>query len=514
MSSFVHRRALVALLAALMLRVPARASPDPVQNVLASGELRLGNIYRDRTRELLGVTSLEDVQVLDAHVKGYQFQAVADLDTHVENTLTPDAIVDFTNRIHAEYDSPDDIQGDRYRVLDNRFQALWGLALDEETTLKTDLLVRNHYDALFPVDNATSSDLSLTLDNQLTHDSWLTFGFTGDATFFSRGESPNYFEGLGRIAYQWHDPRRVHYDTLPTPIKYPAQPEPEGASDAFRYGPELGLHESKKLFPLGRESMIGHAAPAPLIVSAEDRLFHEVQDSGADFGEVEVAVRGRDYRDAPFSNWRRLETNGSYEFNPTRGFQVDVSNQLQLQQYAVPQPTVAQTDRFSDRFRVGVTRVRKRARQTGYAAVGFHRFPGGSRFDANFYEFGATAVQAFGKRYWLYADTFYTRLTPLLAQADYPERQDIAYTLGFTVDFSECAHLTLSGREARMTVPKFDSFFDSGYYDQTLEARYHHQLFRRLAIETGVRGVRRVSAKVNDDDRHETLYFLDTVLEL
>lgn len=514
MPFFALPRVLVALILALGFLVPARASPDPDHNVLASGQLRLGNIYRDRTRRLLGVTALENVQTLDADLSGYQFQAIADLDTHIENTLTDEAVVDFTNRIHAEYDSPDDIQADRYRYLDNRFQAIWGLALDEETTMKTDLLVRNHYDVLFPQTNAISSDVSLTLDTQLTHDSWLTFGFTGDATFFTKEESPNYFEGLGRIAYQWHDPRRVHYDTLPSPIKYPAQPEPEGADDAFRYGPEIGLHESKKKFPLGRASMIGAAAPAPLIVSAEDRLFKEVEDSGADFGSVEIALRGRDYRDNPFSDWRRLEVNSSYQFNPTRGLSFEVSNELALQDYAVPQAAVAQTDRFSDRFRVGAVRTHKRSRQTAYVAAGFHRFPGGERFDAQLYEAGATSIQSFGKRYWLYSDTFYTLLKPETPQGDYPEKQDLSFTLGFTVDFSECAHLTLSGRQAKITVPRFETFFDSSYYDQIQELRYHHQILTRLTVEAGVRGVRRQSAGTPDDNRREKVYFLDTVLEL
>lgn len=514
MPSFVHRPVLILLLLAAVILVPARASPDPEHHVLASGQLRMGHIYRDRTRRLLGVTALEDIQVLDANLEGYQFRAIADLDTHVENTLTEDAIVDFTNRIHAEYDSPDDIQADRYRYLDNRFQALWGLALDEETTLKTDLLVRNHYDVLFPTTNAISTDLNLTLDTQLTHDSWLTFGFSGDATFFDENESPDFFEGYGRIAYQWHDPRRVHYQTLPSPIKYPFQPEPAGAADAFRYGPELGLHESKKQFPLGRESMIGRAAPAPLVVSNDDRLFKEIEDSGPDFGEIELALRGRDYQDAPFSDWRRLEVNAAYAFNPTRGLVIDVSNQLHLQDYAIPQAAVAQTDRFSDRFRVGVTRTRKRQRQTGYVAAGFHRFPGGERFDAQFYEAGLTAIQAFGKRYWLYSDSLYTSLVPATPQGDYPEKRNLAFTLGFTVDFSACSHLTLSGRRAQITVPRFETFFDSAFYDETAEARYYHQLYRRVAIETGVRSVRRHSATTVDDNRQERLVFFESVLEL
>ena len=511
MRTFRH---ICACLIALALLDPARASPDPEHHVFASGQLRLGNDYRDRTRRLLSTTALEDVQVEDADLKGYQFQAVADLDLKVENQLTDDAIVDFTNRVHAEFDSPDDIQADRYRYLDNRLQALWGLALDEETTLKTDLLVRNHYDVLFPLTNSTASDLSLALDTQLTHNSWLTFGVTGNATFFTKDESPDYFEGLGRIAYQWHDPRRVHYQTLPTPVDFPAQPEPQGASDAFRYGPELGLHDSKKLFPLGRESMIGHAAPAPLVVSPEDRLFKEIQDAGPDFGSLELRVRGRDYRAAPFSDWRRFELDGSYGFNPYRGISITLSNELDAQQYKVPQAALTQTDRFDDRVKLEIVRTQPCARQTAYTAFGYHNFPGASRFDALFYEAGVTAVQSFGSRYWGYADTFFTSLVPGLQQGDYPERTEVVMTLGFTVDFTECAHLTLSGREDRIRVPKFETFFDSSYIDDIQEARYHHQVQRRIGVETGVRYTRRQSGTFPDNNRRETLYFLDTVLEL
>lgn len=514
MPVFVHHRALVALMLVLAFLAPARASPDPEHRVLASGQLRFANLYRDRTRRLLSTTALEDVAMLDAHLHGYQFQAIADLDLHVENTLTPDAIVDFTNRIHAEYDSPDDIQADRYRYLDNRFQAIWGLALDEETTLKTDLLVRNHYDVLFPQTNSIGTDVSLTLDTQLSHDTWLSFGFTGDATFFTRDESPDYLEGLGRVAFQWHDPRRVHHVTLPTPVRYPAPPEPAGSADAFRYGPELGLADSKRQFPLGAESGIGRAAPAPLVVSAADRLFREVEDAGADFGEVELALRGRDYRAAPFSDWRRLELNASYQFNPARGLKLEVSNQLHGQDYVLPQAAIAQTDRWSDRVRIGAVRTRGRARQTAYTAVGFHRLPGGERFDALLYEGGVTSISAFGRRYWWYSDTFFTALVPDRPSGDNPEKLDLAMTLGITVDFTECAHLTLAVRRAKITVPKFENFFDSGFTDDIQELRYHHQIQNRLAIETGVRGVRRHSATTPDDNRREGLVFVDTVLEL
>lgn len=514
MPVFVHHRALCALMLILAFLVPARASPDPEHRVLASGQLRLGNIYRERFRRLLSTTALEEVAILDANLEGYQFQAIAKLDLHAENTLTPDAIVDFTNRIHAEYDSPDDIQAGRYRYLDNRFQAIWGLALDGETTLKTDLLVRNHYDVLFPQINALSADASLTLDTALSHHRWLTFGFTGDATFFMKEESPDYFEGFGRVAYQWHDPRRAHYVTLPTSVKYPAQPDPAGAVDAFRYGPELGLHESKKQFPLASESMIGRAAPAPLVVSAADQLFTEVEEAGADFGEVQLGLRGRDYRAAPFSDWRRLELDASYQFNPARGLAIEVSNQFHGQDYVLPQAAIAQTDRFSDRFRLQAVRTRKRARQTVYTAVGFHRLPGGERFDAVFYEGGITSLGAFGRRYWWYSDTFFTALVPDTPAGDYPEKQNLSTTLGFTVDFSPVAHLSLSTRRAKITVPRFENLFDSGFTDDIQELRYHHQVRCRYAIETGVRGVRRHSASTPDDNRREALFFLDTVLDL
>jgi hypothetical protein len=494
--------------------VPARAGPDADHRVLASGQLKLGNIYRDRFRRLLTTDGLGAVRVFDATLEGYQFQATADLDLHVENTLTPDAIVDFTNRVHAEFDDPDDIQGGRYRFIDNRFAAVWGLALDSDTTLKTEFLVRNHLDVLFPETNAISGDLSLTLDTALDHDSWVTFLFAGDATAFDENESPDYFEGFGRVAFNWYNPRRARYSSLPSPVSYPAQPEPRGANDAFRYGPEVGLHESKKLFPLGQESLIGRAAPAPLIVSPSDRLFREVEQSAPSYAELSIGVRGRDYRDVPFSDWRRLEVDAGWLGHLARGLTLEVGNAFVAAEYALPQPVNTQTDRLSDRLRFEFVRTRKRARQTARGAVAFYRFPGAERFDLNQYELGASSLQAFGRRYWLFSDLVYVAHVPEDPQASYPERDQVIATMGFTVDFSPLANLTVATRQVQLDIPRFETFFDFDYTDQAAEIRYHHQIQRRFAIEGGVRSNRRHSESQPDNNRRENLVFLDTVLEL
>ena len=505
--------ALVALLA--VLGCAGRAEADaPEHRVLASGQLRTNHIYRDRFRRLLGVTALENVRVLDANLEGYQLNAVADLDLHVENTLTPDAIVDFTNRIRAEYPDPDDIQGGRYRNLDNRFQAVWGLALDSDTTMKTDVLVRTHYDVLFPETNATSGDLGLTLDLALDHDHWITFGFSGGVTAFSEDESPDFLEGVARLGYQTHAPRRVRYAAAPSNIEFPAQPEPSGAPDAFRYGPELDLHESKKLFPLGKESMIGRAAPAPLIVSPTDRLFKEVEEADASFSDLSALVRARDYEDGPFSDWRRVELEALYQSDVSRGWALELSNAFHFTDYEFTLTATGQTDRYSDRLRFELVRTRVSTRQTAWGAIGFYRFPGAERFDLNFYEGGVSSLTHFGRRYWWFSEFAYTGQIPETASASYPERTQTIGTLGFTVDFTPIQHLTLSGRLADLKIPRFETFFDFGYSDQIQEARYHHQIRRRYAVETGVRSHRRFAGSQPDNNRRETLYFLDTVVEL
>ena len=510
-------RHIAVFLALACLGAPARADPDsgPEHQILASGELRLGNFWRDRYRRLLTVDGTGNVLIEDAQLDHYAFQAGVDFDLKAENTLSDDVIVDITNRVHAEFDSPDDIQGGRYKLVDNRFQAIWGLALDDLTTFKTDVLVKSHIDVLFPETSATSADLTLALDEQLKHDTWLTFAFTGDYTHFAQDESPDYFEGLGKIALAWHDPRRVTYDTLPTPVQFPAPPPVAGPDDAFRYGQELGLHDSKRLFPLGSASLIGRAAPPPLVVSPEDRLFKEHQQSGSDYGEIDLALRGRTYSSGDFSDWRRLELNALYELNPSRQLSIEVSNQLAAQQYKVQQPELYQSDHLDDRVKVQGTRVTGGSRETAYVAVGFHRFPTGEdRLDAIFYEGGLTGLWRFGRRYWLYSDTFYTDIVPDQRAADYPEKREFIMTLGFTVDFTPYSHLTLSSRESRISVPQFETFFDSSYIDDTMEARYHHQLHTHVSVETGVRLTRRQSDTTLDDNRRETLYFLDTVLEL
>lgn len=505
--------ALVALLSVLMSAGTAEADA-PEHRVLASGQFRTNHIYRDRFRRLLGVTALEDVRVLDATLEGYQFNAVADLDLHVENTLTPDAIVDFTNRIRAEYPDPDDIQGGRYRNLDNRFQAIWGVALDSDTTMKTDFLVRTHYDVLFPETNATTGDLGLTLDLALDHDRWLTFAFSGGLTAFSEDESPDYLEGVTRIGYQTHSARRVRYAPHERNVEFPAQLEPSGAPDAFRYAPELGMHDSKKLFPLGKESMIGRASPAPLVVSPTDRLFKEVEEADPSFTELAAAVRARDYEDGPFSDWRRLELDLLYQSDVSRGWALELSNTFHAQDYEFPLSATGQTDRYSDRIRFELVRTRVSTRHTVWGAIGFHRFPGAERFDLNFYEGGVSSLMHFGRRYWWFSELAYVGQVPETAQASFPERNQTIGTMGFTVDFTPIQHLTLSGRWANLEIPRFETFFDFGYNDQIQEARYHHQIRRRYAVETGVRSHRRFSDAQPDNNRRETLLFLDTVVEL
>lgn len=513
MTGFDRTWAVLALLAVLRWVGPALADP-PEHRVLASGEFRTGHIYRERFRRLLAVDQLDAVRVLDAKLEGYQFHAIADLDLHVENTLTPDAIVDFTNRIRAEYPDPDDIQGGRYRNLDNRFQAVWGLALDSDTTMKTDVDVRTHYDVLFPETNATSGDLTLTLDLALDHDRWITFGFTGEATAFEDDVSPDYLEGIARLAYQSRASRRVHVRPLPSHPAFPRQPEPQGAPDAFRYGPELELHESKKLFPLGSESMIGRQAPAPLVVSPSDRLFREVEDAGASFSLLQALVRTRDYGDGAFSSWRRLELDALYQKDVARGMSLELSNALHLTDYVVPNPGNGQTDRYQDRMRFELVRTRVGSRHTAWGAIGFYRFPGAQRFDLNFYEGGLSALTRFGRRYWAFSDATYVSQVPEVPSASYPERKQAIGTLGFTVDFTPLSHFTLSGRFVKLTIPRFESFFDHAYAEDIQEARYHHQIRRRWAIETGARHHRRNSAREPDNNRRENLVFLDTVLEL
>jgi hypothetical protein len=505
--------ALVALLAVLMCAPEAEASA-PEHRVLASGQLRTGHIYRDRFRRLLGTTALDRVQVLDATLEGYQFNAVADLDLHVENSLSPDAIVDFTNRIRAEYPDPDDIQGGRYRNLDNRFEAVWGVALDSDTTMKTSFLARTHYDVLFPETNATTGDLGLSLDLALDHDSWITFGFNGGLTAFSENESPDFLEGLARIGYQMSSSRRVRYKALPSHPEYPAQDSLKGAPDAFRYGPEMGLHESKKLFPLGKESMIGRAAPAPLVVAPSDRMFTEIDEAAPSFTELSAAVRARDYEDGPFSDWRRAELEALFQSDVARGWAFEIANAFHAQDYEFPLAINGQTDRYSDRLRFELARTRTDTRHTLWGAVGFHRFPGADRFDLNFYEGGLSSLTHFGRRYWWFSDFAYVAQVPENAQASYPERNQTIATMGFTVDFTPIQHLTLSGRYANLKIPRFETFFDFGYSEQIQEARYHHQIRRRWAVETGARAHRRFSDNQPDNNRRETLFFLDTVLEL
>jgi hypothetical protein len=504
-----------ALIPVLLLVSPgaalAPAKPVDEHAVLAAGQLRFGHLYRDRDQRRLTTDSFGRVETRDATLRGYAFQALADLDLHVENTLSDEAVVDFTNRLRLEFDSPDDVQGNRYRFADNMFSVLWGVALHPDTTLRTDFLARVHHDLLFPELTAVSAGLGLTLDTALARDAWLTFAFSLEGTGFSRSVSDGYLEGGVRVAYQAYRPSQIEYEPLPAPVRYP---RPGERDPVFRYAAELDLHESKKLLPLGPESLVGRSAPVPLVVSPFDRLFREHETAAASFSGVEVGVRGRDYQGTFFPDYRRFEAAAFHQVALRRGLLLWIEDRLAWQPYRDAQPARTFANRLENRARLEIVRTARRSQVGGHVALGLYRFPDFDTLDIDVPEVGLRGLYRFGRRYWLLSDLGWLAQVPERDRPAYPRRDHAFATTGFTVDFSPLQSLTLTARSSRIRIPRFETEFDYDFADRIGEVRYHHRLRKTLAVEAGTRRHTRRARTQVANDRSESLVFVESILDL
>ena len=496
------------------LLFPSEAhSEDPKdQKILASGQLSLGTFYRDRTQRRLSVDPFDQVVTKDAQFKGESYQAKTTFDLHAENSLSDDVILDFSDRMKADFYSLDDIQGGRFRFVDNLFRTLWGISLDPETTMKADFLLHTYQDHLLPELDASTGELRLTFDSEIERGSWLTFDFQGQATLFDQSVSDNYFEGTAKLLYQTFDPRVTRLDSLPAPVSlpHPTQSQPDG----FLYSGELGLHESKKLFPLGEESMIGQSIASPLKVSPYDRLFRERIVSDESLSGVELLATGRRYKGSTFSNLLRLGGSGFHRRRVRRGLFLELSDAAGYTTYKTEDTSRLLVNHYDNRLKIELTWTRDTSQYGLYGAYGIYRFPDFVRLNLDSVEAGYRTLHHFGRRYWIVSDMGFVTQKPRTEQSGYSRQDQGFFDTVFRVDFSPIQSLSLSFRYAKIRVPEFETFFDSSYTDQTCEMKYHHQVWNRVAVESGVRYFDREAKTQPDNNRTESMVFLNTILDL
>jgi hypothetical protein len=474
-----------------------------------SGFLRLSNQFVDRTDRRLVVAADGTVQTQKQSENGVFGAYSGNLAGYAEKSLTDNWMLIVRNELRLDHFDPERVNSERYGFLDNSLRVDLGTMVGEATLLDTGVFWDQHHENFAPAFRSSSLGADLTLDRELS--GYRNFWGTLEArrTTFD-GLPAEDHEQLRLVAgFFRYFPETLRLEILPVPV-----PGPRREKDRFEYASDLELGNARKhMLDLGAGRMAGYSRePEP--VTRIGRLFRDHVDRHEMAYGLTAAYASREADAGGASSFRRgtlqlfarrvprervvwtLEDQLDYTDRDAedapRYLYDQLDNRVSLERARVGTGT---TDLLRGSVETTVTR-RSRNYNTGRLVLEQYSY------------------RHFGRRYgftsWLLGYLRLNRSSVL----DYQAREGFKSGNTFTVEFGPRSALDLSVMYERMAVQDVQTEFDSTYAQLAYELRFVHRLSAKARAELGFRQETERHQVFFQNNRDESIAFVDFVVRL
>ena len=486
-------------------------APEPADQDASSltGFLRLSNQYVDRTDRRLVVGADGTVQTQKQHESGVFGAYTGNLSGYAEQSLTDNWMLIVRDDLRLDHFDPERVDSERYGFLDNSLRVDLGTMVGEATLFDTGLFWDQHRENFDPVYRSNSLGGDLTLDRELSghRNFWGSLEFR--RTTFDGLPAEDHDQVRAVAGFFRYFPETLRLEILPVP-----PPEPRRETERFEYASDLELGKARKhMLDLGAGRMAGYSRePEPL--TPIGRLFRDHVDRHEMAYGLTTAYASREADAGGASSFRRGTLQLFARRVPRERVVWTLEDQVDYTDRDVEDPLRYLYDQFDNRVSLERASLGTATTDVTRGSVETTITRRDRNFNTGRLVLEQYSYRHFGRRYaftswWL----GYLRLNRS-SVLDYQDREGFKSKNTFTVEFGPRNAIDLSLMYERMAVQDVQTEFDSTYAQLGYELRLIRKLSTKARAELGFRHETERHQVFFQDNRDESIVFIDFVARL